>query len=337
MAAIAACVNSGTKTYRYVLPTQLVAKIADPNLDARSVQAAWSQPGAFDARSVAHEVIVPFDRENHNVLGGSAEPYVSKPLREEAVIPEYRSRKKDKTGWDNLCQILKTVQAGVAGYEPEAVFDAVLQCIAKRLEIVRIVYPAPNRISLTDATSLIFIFLTERSGGVRFEAVVAALFESIGQRFRLFESVRRSQVNTADQQAGAVADVECLDADGRVVIAVESKDREVTVRQIEDKLSLMREQQIREAFFLSSVASNSVSGSALDELLCREFNSGQNIYILQMDRFLESMLSLFGETGRTQFFCRRSVDSLTRTVGSSTGRNGRSYCDLCDQWSCSVA
>src|SRR5690242_17846258 len=60
--AIGRSVNSGTVTYRYVLPTQLLAKVADPSLDCRSVQVAAGVPGAFDARSLCHKVIVPFDR-----------------------------------------------------------------------------------------------------------------------------------------------------------------------------------------------------------------------------------------------------------------------------------
>lgn len=31
--AIRRCVSSATKTYRYVLPTQILAKLADPSLD----------------------------------------------------------------------------------------------------------------------------------------------------------------------------------------------------------------------------------------------------------------------------------------------------------------
>ncbi len=234
-------------------------------------------------------------------LGGSSEPYVSKPLREQAVIPEFRGNKKDKAGWDTLCKILEAVQARTEGYGSTHVLDVVLHAIAKRLETVRIAYPTPNRVSLGDATHLVDEFLGEKSGGVRFEAVVAALFETIGQKFRLFDKVRCSQVNAADQRAGTVADVECLDVDGKVVIAVEAKDREVTVRQVEDKLSLMREQQIREAFFLSSIGKQTQDETRLDELIEKEFNSGQNIYVLRMDRFLDSMLSLFGEVGRTQF------------------------------------
>lgn len=77
--AIKRSVNSKGKTYRYVLPTQLIAKAVNPTLDCRSVQATSGLNGAFDARSVCDEVIVPFDRDNENVLGGSTEPYANVP------------------------------------------------------------------------------------------------------------------------------------------------------------------------------------------------------------------------------------------------------------------
>jgi hypothetical protein len=60
--AIDRSINSQTKTYRYVLPTQTLAKTVDPALDARSLQEGSELPGAFDARSLCHRIIVPFDR-----------------------------------------------------------------------------------------------------------------------------------------------------------------------------------------------------------------------------------------------------------------------------------
>lgn len=85
--AIDRAINSKTKTYRYVLPTQLLAKVVDMQLDARSVQAGSGLSGAFDARSLCHEVIVPFDRENDSVLGGSSSPYLNNPLRITGILP----------------------------------------------------------------------------------------------------------------------------------------------------------------------------------------------------------------------------------------------------------
>ena len=69
------------KSYHYVLPTQLLAKCVDPKLDCHSLQTAYNKRGSFDARTIAHGVLVPFDQSNHRVLGGSAEPYVNNPLR----------------------------------------------------------------------------------------------------------------------------------------------------------------------------------------------------------------------------------------------------------------
>ena len=46
--AISRSINSRSKTYRYVLPTQLLAKVADPRLDCRSIQATSNLTVAFD-------------------------------------------------------------------------------------------------------------------------------------------------------------------------------------------------------------------------------------------------------------------------------------------------
>ena len=73
------CLTSKIKTYHYVLPTQVLAKCINSKLDCHSIQTAYNKPGAFDARTIAHDVIIPFDQANHNVLGGSTEPYVNNP------------------------------------------------------------------------------------------------------------------------------------------------------------------------------------------------------------------------------------------------------------------
>src|SRR5690348_6568128 len=64
--AITRSVN-GQKSYRYVLPTQILAKVANPELDCRAFQEGAPIPNAFDARSFCCQVIVPFDRANEQV------------------------------------------------------------------------------------------------------------------------------------------------------------------------------------------------------------------------------------------------------------------------------
>jgi hypothetical protein len=116
-AAIVRSINSKTKTYRYVIPTQILAKVVEPALDCRSIQEGASLAGAFDGRTICHSVIVPFDRANHNVLGGSTEPYVNNPLRIASVTAAFRGAQKNKEGFDDLCLVLDFAQAN-AGLAP---------------------------------------------------------------------------------------------------------------------------------------------------------------------------------------------------------------------------
>lgn len=195
--AISLSINSPIKTYRYVLPTQVVSKIADPSLDTHCVQASRGGKGAFDARTVAHRVVVPFDQANENVLGGSQEPYVSKPLRFPEVSPRYRGAQKNKPAWDQLCLVLDAVETKNNADFTLVVFKQILIEIYRRLSTVSVLYPAPRRVSLGKTIEVIQSFLSRHSGGDRLLALSSALFIVIGSRFGLYNEVRRAKI-TAD-------------------------------------------------------------------------------------------------------------------------------------------
>lgn len=307
------CVNSATKTYRYVLPTQLLAKIVNADLDSRCVQASRGGRGAFDARTIAHEVIVPFDRANELVLGGSPEPYVNNPLRIAAISPEHRDAQKNKVGWDALCRILDEVENRNSPQFTRSVLDHTLRCIAERLEGVRVVYPAPRRISLAGAVDLVLAFLSERSGGDRFESVTSALFLVAGQRFGLFSLVKRASTNAADRSAKMLGDIECVDSSGKIVMVVEAKDRALTIRQVEDKVPGLRENKIAEAFFVAGKGIAPDDEDEVRQLVAREFASGQNLYVTELEPLARVLLAMIGEAGRREFLERigRELDAYS--------------------------
>ena len=69
-------------TYKYILVTALTAKATDESVNPLCLQAKSALLGAYDARSICHGVIVPFDMEVLNkALGGSNEPFLNKPAR----------------------------------------------------------------------------------------------------------------------------------------------------------------------------------------------------------------------------------------------------------------
>jgi hypothetical protein len=297
--AIRRSINPKTKTYRYVLPTQLLSKLVNERLDCRSVQSGSGLSEAFDARSICHGVIVPFDRENHNVLGGSSEPYLNNPLRIPAIVPAARKAQKDKEGFDDLINVLTYAQKHSSKILSMATLT--LYAIQERLADVSVVYPVPNRASLLQTQQTIGAFLADRSGGLRMQAVAMALFESIGQAFKLFTSVRGGSVNAADASTGQAADFECVDDEGKIVLAVEVKDRQIELRQIQDKLPAIREKGIRELLFLGPKGGEEMAKEESAQLINREFASGQNLYLLDWDEFLGTCLMLFGESRRRAF------------------------------------
>lgn len=294
--AIDRSINSKTKTYRYVLPSQLLPKLVEPSLDCRAVQVGASLPGAFDARSICQHVIVPFDRANDNVLGGSAEPYANNPLRIPAIVPEHRSAQKDKAGFDSLLLVLNHVQSS-----PGATLDSVkcvLSHINLRLAQVVVTYPIPNRASLHQTADLMTQFLSQKTGGARLQSVAVALFKTIGCRFRIFKDVRSNNINAADASTGSAADLECVDETDRVVLAVEVKDRQLELRHVQDKLPGVRQQGVRELLFLIQGGVAPADTEAVQLLAAREFVTGQNLYVVEWTEFLNACLTLFGEEGR---------------------------------------
>lgn len=297
--AIARCVNSKTKTYRYVLPTQLCAKAADNRLDCRSVQMNCGLTGAFDARSVCDHVVVPFDRRNHSVLGGSTEPYANNPLRIPAILESQRGAQRDKAGFDDLRLVLEYAQGNSSRIED--LFRLVLQEIESRLATVQIVYPVPNRVSLKQADQTVQSFLSQRAGGARLQAVAVALFSTIGNRFGLFKSIRSHHINAADASTGSSADLECLDQNNQVVAAVEVKDRQLTLRHAQDKLPVAKAKGIREIIFLVQGGIQSSDDAKVGDLVEREFTTGQNLYVCEFKEFLNACLILLAEGGRRAF------------------------------------
>lgn len=299
--AIHQSINSKTKSYRYVLPTQILSKSVESNLDAICLQVERGGSGAFDARSVAHQVIVDFDRANHKVLGGSPEPYVNNPLRYPEVSDNYRSKQRDKDGWDNLCKVLNSVQAKSDPGYTKLVLKQILKEVLLRLESVNVIYPVPARISLNKTISVIKEYTSMPSGGDRVQAITTALVIAIGNKFNLFKEVKRGSINASDASTGMVSDIECFDINGNLVLAIEIKDIELTLAHIQVKLPNFRAKQVTEILFIINKGIVISDKEAITATIDKEFSSGQNIYVFDLIDFSTSSLAILGEKGRRGF------------------------------------
>lgn len=186
--AIDALANSSVVSIRYALVTQILGKIADPSRSLFALQLAQGGEGAWDARSFSTAVVVPWVSENQQVLGTSAEPYASKPLRRprlERSMPNVRS----KDEWHSLHKLLEELDNSPIE-QTRAMFRRVLRSLVRRLATQDIRYPVPRRIGMNQLQGALDEFLAVAGGGLRPLAVVVSLLTVAGRAFSLYEGIQ---------------------------------------------------------------------------------------------------------------------------------------------------
>lgn len=295
--AIRRIIGSETKSYRYALPTQLLAKSANPLIDSRCMQKKRGGPGAFDARSFCKKVIVEFNRQNYGVLGKSGDPYVSKPLRHEEISEKYRGAIKDKEGWDDLCLILNEIEKINNSDFTLKVLNQTLLEIYRRLPETKIRYPIPSTISLDQAEALLMKYLSEPSKGVRPQVITYSLFKTAGERLNLFKRVVSSKTTAPEY-----FDVECYSRDERVELAISVKDMVLTAKEVEDELPKIHERKILAFVVMAFKGVKENEKEELMKLCMRELASGLDIQVVEHPvEFFRPVMFLLGKDGRKEF------------------------------------
>ncbi len=299
--AIATSINHSQVSYRYCLPIQLLGKVTNPRIDSRRLQRGLNEldPAAWDARSLGSKVIAPFIKEQESVLGTSGDPYVGNPMRIPRMERNDKTR-KDVPGWNRLLDVLDAVEKRQNSRFTENVFRQVLLEIYRRQQTLRFSYPIPPRVSLDDALEISGRFLSERSGGDRALALAGALFDVIGNHFGLFAQVNRARINASDEAVGQVADLECIDGTGKIALAVEVKDRALTLADVEGTITKTRNREIQEVFFTAP----KVKPADADKIKARlntAFAAGQSFYVFDFFSLARAVLALGGNAMRRLF------------------------------------
>jgi len=300
--AIHVSVNHKQVAYRFCLPIQLLGKLTNSTLDCLRLQKRKGDRNdvtGWDARSLGSKIVAPFNQKQESVLGTSNDPYVGNPMRIPRMVRDDQS-KKDVTGWNTLLDVLEQVESRGNPDFTKRVFRQTLLEMFRRQKSLRFVYSLPPRISLEGVLSLARKFLEQKSGGDRSLALCGALFDAIGIHFGLYAKVDRARINASDEATGQAADLECVDPEGKVVLAVEVKERTLTLTDVEGTLRKCRQRKIKDIFFATPGVKGS-ERSTLDERIGRAFAGGQNLYVFDFFDFARSILALGGEPIRITF------------------------------------
>lgn len=297
---IAKLVGSSYVAIRYCLPTQLLGKLTDHNLDCLCLQkGSGDSDSKWDPRSFSKKVLVPWVAENQAVLGTSAEPYVGKPLRK-ARLEENPQNVKGKDEWVLLYRVLDEVERRNSQEYTRRCMLQTLRSIHRKFAELVFEYIVPERISIEQTEKLIEEFLSESSGGDRGLSVAAALFETFGKYFGIYKEVKRHAINAADQATGMAGDIECIGGEGELKLAIEVKERNVTLADVRSAVRKARKVSLREVLF-NAPGANPSEKEEINDLFARTWASGTNLYRLSIDELVRVGLSLTGESGRIDF------------------------------------
>lgn len=210
--------DSTHKTYKYILLTGLLGAAA-ANRNPLCLQKSCNLDRAWDARSVCHKVIVPFEREYlNNALGGSNEPFLNKPARFQKLSKENAVRAgRDRDTLEKLIEILSTVDDSDCAID---YLKAALQLVSeiKRAQNISVIQPNPNELK----KALIKILQSSNQGFnlVFFSALFLHLVKAKTSELKVHP------LNQSGASSRQVGDIDIIDRrTKRFLLAVEVKDK----------------------------------------------------------------------------------------------------------------
>lgn len=180
---------SPNKTFLVALATGLLARATDQRVNALILKETYNDPGAYSARSLAHEVLVPLARDHGiDLLVTGREPLNNQPFfRYERVDEMGRVRKRARESHRYLVECLKAAN----GLGPDEALRALAALLRTRMQR-HVTMPDLTGVTEPLATLGVAVtrFLAEAAEeGKRAQAVVAAILDLA------FQDVRTSRVN----------------------------------------------------------------------------------------------------------------------------------------------
>ncbi len=300
-AKVSQILNGHTKSYRYCLLTQALAKVTDPTLDALSLQKGEDLLGSFDARSLASKVVAPWERENGSFLGGSEDPYVSNPMRMQRLDKVPQKKQRSHKDYNTLHELVTSIQHSGED-KAQWMLETILSVLAEICFSQSLPLYVPNRVSPSTVHALVKAFLSESSGGVRLQSICSAMMDVLAQQ-GLFDSVIALKTNETNTAALSPGDIVAKRGD-TVVLAIEVKDRSLTTEQLQDAIKSARG-KTTDLLIVVRNLNEQDSMQHLEDLINREFIHGLTVRLADFGLLFDAFLSLCGEAGR-----RKLIESM---------------------------
>jgi SacI restriction endonuclease len=294
-------ISKGGSTYPYVLLGQVLAKATVPHLNALCLQESSELSGSYDVRMMVKNVVCPWNKSAGKPFDGiSEDPYVNNPARYKNFGVEMESKAKNKAQYRNLLAVVNHIQEQGQQEARRLLFGVLIEA-RRAAELHRREFIGPIRASLDDVLSTLSTFLSVKSNGVRLQVVCYSLYKTLSAALPEMGEILTHAINTADTASKSVGDVECL-KDGKVVLAIEVKDRALTDADLETAIHKARNKEVDNLlFFLYDNRENLIEPGLLN-IARAEFKRGIDINFVDAISFVKISMSLLTPEQRAKLF-----------------------------------
>lgn len=310
-----ALLRSRIKSIRYAAITQLLGKALDPEVDVHALQkgkeGSEAPPGAWNARSLCDGTVVPWEQENEQMLGGSAEPYANNPLRV-AKLERERKDVRQVQDWTALYDFLEKARDGETA---RRMLGECMKVCAQLAREQRVSYRVRGRVDLPMAVKMIGCFLRKQSGGMRPLVVATAVLRTIGRHTRLWDRVESQGINEADAASKKAGDVTCY-LEEKAVLCAEVKDMQLRIGDLRQSVAktLGQEAPGAKTLWMATEGVEDKDAKAIEDKCRKEWAGGLNIHQASIREVVKMVFILLPEGARPELLREIGVELDHRKV-----------------------
>lgn len=239
------------KTYRYILVNALLAKAVNEKVNALSLQKGDGKGGKFDALSLCHKVVVPFEKlELPGCLGDSNEPFLNKPARFISLSMTNAVRAgKDRETLENLISILSRISTSEQAFA--YLKSAMVMLKTNHEEYLKKFSVGDVLVDVSQFSQLVLDYIYKITD-YTMEGEVCPLVMSVLEQFYLGADYRvvPHKVNESGSSSKEVGDIDIFDSEGTLVNAIEVKDKTFSEQDVIHAVTKFRMAHLNSSMFI---------------------------------------------------------------------------------------
>ncbi len=244
-------INGSLVTYKYILTTALLAKATNEDVYMLSLQSGGNTPGHYDARSLCHKVIVPFEKLTMpGCLDNSNEPLVNKPARYTELSKENAVRRgKDKEILFGLVDTLPQISTSQQAYKYLKHVAALM--IQRHQEYLKKFSIGDILLDVSEFSQLVLDYIYKITNhtmeGEVCPLVIAELEKLyLGAAYKVVPH----KVNESGKSSKEVGDIDIYDENGVLVNAIEVKDKDFSEQDVVHAIDKFRAANLTSSLFV---------------------------------------------------------------------------------------